>query len=107
MGDPSDAVEKNLIAQTPANVDFLLVSHHGAESSSSAAWLNHVKPDIAVISAGINNPFGHPSAGALKRLTDRGARVLATSTAGALHVWFDPDQQAHLSIKSARDNRTP
>ena len=107
MGDPSDAVEKNLIAQTPANVDFLLVSHHGAESSSSAAWLNHVKPDIAVISAGINNPFGHPSAGVLKRLTDRGARVLATSTAGALHVWFDPDQQAHLSIKSARDNRTP
>ena len=106
MGDPSHDAEKQLIAQTPADVDLLLVSHHGAESSSGAAWLNHVKPKIAVISAGVNNPFGHPSASVLKRLSDRGAQVLATSTGGAFHVWFDPEQQAHLSVKSARDHLT-
>ena len=107
MGDPSHDAEKKLIAQTPADVDLLLVSHHGAESSSGAAWLNHVKPKIAVISAGVNNPFGHPSASVLKRLSDRGARVLTTSTGGAFYVWFNPGQQAHLSIKSAHDHLSP
>ena len=107
MGDPSHDAEKKLIAQTPADVDLLLVSHHGAESSSGAAWLNKVKPKIAVISAGVNNPFGHPSASVLKRLSGRGARVLTTSTGGAFYVWFNPEQQAHLSIKSARDHLTP
>lgn len=107
MGDPSHDAEKKLIAQTPGDVDLLLVSHHGAESSSGAAWLNHVKPKIAVISAGANNPFGHPSASVLKRLSDRGARVLTTSTGGAFYVWFNPGQQAHLSIKSARDHLSP
>ncbi len=107
MGDPSHDAEKKLIAQTPADVDLLLVSHHGAESSSGAAWLNHVKPKIAVISAGVNNPFGHPSVSVLKRLSDRGARVLTTSTGGAFHVWLNPGQQAHLSIKSARDHLSP
>ena len=95
-----------MLARAPKTIKQVACAYY-AMSPFGAAWLNHVKPKIAVISAGVNNPFGHPSASVLKRLSDRGARVLTTSTDGAFYVWFNPEQKAHPSIKSARDHLTP
>ena len=46
----------------------LKVAHHGSESSSCAEFLAEVEPQVAVISVGAGNPFGHPAPGVLERL---------------------------------------
>lgn len=48
--------------------DILLLGHHGSKTSSSLLWLEKVSPDLAIISAGQNNRFGHPSEEVLNRL---------------------------------------
>jgi competence protein ComEC len=49
----------------------LKVGHHGSEGSSSAAFLSVVNPQLAVISVGKDNTFGHPAPATMQRLTDR------------------------------------
>jgi competence protein ComEC len=47
----------------------LKVGHHGSSTSSSPQFLKAVNPQIAVISVGLDNTFGHPDAGTLSRLS--------------------------------------
>lgn len=44
------------------------VAHHGSKSSSIQEFLDNVRPKIALIGVGVNNTFGHPNSGVLKRL---------------------------------------
>ena len=48
----------------------LKVAHHGSDTSSSAAFLAVVDPQLAVISVGADNTFGHPGQETMARLTD-------------------------------------
>lgn len=47
---------------------LLKVGHHGSRTSSTEAWLAAVNPQIAVISCGLNNFYGHPHAETLAKL---------------------------------------
>jgi len=51
-------------------VSVYKVSHHGSDTSSSAAFLAVVDPQLAVISVGADNTFGHPGQETMARLTD-------------------------------------
>ena len=66
--------------------EMLKVAHHGARSASFPGWLNTVKPKIALISAGRNNPFGHPSTKVLQRLSNRGIWALRTDLDGQVSI---------------------
>lgn len=61
-----------------ASVDVLKAGHHGSKNSTSPLWLAYWKPSIAVLSAGLNNRYGHPSGDTMERL--RAARTLAVRT---------------------------
>jgi competence protein ComEC len=66
--------------------DIIKVPHHGGRTSSSTDFIEAVKPDVAVISAGMNNRFGHPHYETLKRYKAAGARVFRTDTDGAVTI---------------------
>ena len=84
-GDAQAAGERWLLRQHVALASALLkVGHHGSNSSSSAAFLAAVHPQVAVISAGRANLYGLPSAAVLARLRAAGARVYRTDRDGAI-----------------------
>ena len=63
------AIMKRLGKQGQSDLPTLLVAgHHGAATSTSAAWLNYVRPTWVVMQAGYRNRYAHPSATVLRRL---------------------------------------
>jgi competence protein ComEC len=70
--DIREEVEFELIWQR-ANLrsTVLKVAHHGSKTSTTSQLLAAVDPEVAVISAGTDNPFGHPSPEVVERLIDR------------------------------------
>lgn len=71
-GDAKAVIEATLLSRglLPA-IDLLKVGHHGSAYSSTPALLDQVRPSVAVISAGLGNPYGHPAAETLERLATR------------------------------------
>jgi competence protein ComEC len=63
--------------------DVLIVPHHGSKTSSTAAFLDAVRPRVAVIQAGYRNRFGHPAPEVLARYRERGIAVVASPQCGA------------------------
>ncbi len=70
--------------------DFLLVPHHGSKTSSSAAFIDAVRPQFALAQAGYRNRFGHPVASVLARYQERSVTVVQSSTCGAA-TWRSDD----------------
>ena len=63
---------------------FYKVAHHGSRYSNSEFILNQLQPDIAVISCGENNSYGHPHTEVLERLRQVGTTVYRTDESGAV-----------------------
>lgn len=64
--------------------DYLKVSHHGSKTGTIPEFLNFVKPEIAVISAGRENRFKHPSPSVVERLKKIGSTIERTDKQGAV-----------------------
>lgn len=91
-GDVSAAMERRLVAEGRiAPATLLVVPHHGSAGSSSGEFLDAVRPDVAIASAGYRSRFGHPAPAAVARYAERGVRFEATPATGALALRFDPD----------------
>jgi len=91
-GDAEKQVERQILAETAPEslaADVLKVGHHGSKNSTTEEFLAAVHPRVAVISAGENNPYGHPSPELLARLEKAGVRVLRTDRDGAVHILTD------------------
>ena len=89
-GDAEAEVEKKLLA-SDANLSstVLKVAHHGSDSSSTADFLKAVQPDIAVISVGQDNTYGHPSTKVINRLQKAKAQILRTDVHGTVVLVSD------------------
>ncbi|MNC52656.1 ComEC family competence protein [compost metagenome] len=70
---------------------MLKVAHHGSRYSSSGEWLHYWSPRLAVISAGKNNVYGHPSPLALERLEETGASIYRTDRQGEIELSVRPE----------------
>lgn len=83
-GDLPENIENYVVGldgeKLHANV--LKLGHHGSRTSSGVAWLSAVHPDIAVISAGKNNRYGHPHKETLERLLVHHIPFARTDTDG-------------------------
>ena len=88
LGDAERDLEFR-IAKDAHDVDVLKVAHHGSATSTTPELLSAVKPKLAVISVGADNPYGHPRAEVLKRLQEAGAVVYRTDVNGATTFYLN------------------
>ena len=86
-GEGEKLVRGRLTDIVPAEgITLLKVAHHGSKNSTDSAFLQIVDPQIALISAGQNNRYGHPHEELLKRLEDCGCVIYRTQESGAVTV---------------------
>ena len=86
-GAPSEAsfnVDGEHSGTAPLRADVLLVPHHGSKTSSSAPWLDAVKPRVALIQAGYRNRYGHPAESVLQRYRERDIALADSAHCGAI-----------------------
>jgi len=91
-GDAEKQVEYTMLAENDPGFlhsDVLKVGHHGSKNSTVPQFLAAVAPQIAVISAGEENPYGHPSPELLERLKGSVARILRTDRDGLVQIYTD------------------
>lgn len=88
-GDLGEEGEALLMRTYPdLKTDILKIGHHGSATSSSESFLDHVKPELALISAGKQNRYGHPDAEILERLELRNIPIFRTDRQGAVHFLY-------------------
>lgn len=91
-GDGENAAEQMALRKgNKLGATVLKVGHHGADTSSSEAFIKKVNPEYAVISVGKNNSYGHPTAEALGALKAVGAVLYRTDMQGDITAVSDGD----------------
>jgi competence protein ComEC len=89
-GDIGAEVERALVSRIPpAPRRILKLAHHGSTTSTAAGWLDGLRPQIAIVSCGRENRYGHPAPGVLERLRERGIEVRRTDVDGMVVVVTD------------------
>lgn len=89
-GDAEDKAENQILQRgLDISSDILKVAHHGSYSSSTISFLREVDQDIAVISCGTGNKYGHPHDTTLKNLKDLGITIYRTDISGDIIIESD------------------
>lgn len=92
-GDADQEVEDEELATRLLNtVEVLKVPHHGSKTGMSQEWLEALKPELAVISVGKKNRYGHPHIQAMELLQHIGAQVKRTDISGTIEVVTDGEK---------------
>lgn len=88
-GDLEEEGEKGLVATYPdLRADVLKVAHHGSNTSSITPFLSAVQPNIAIISVGERNRYGHPHKEVIERFEKMGIEIWRTDKQGAISYVF-------------------
>ncbi len=90
QGDSEEKVEKQIMS-SGANIkaDVIKIGHHGSNTSTSESYLQAVNPQYAIISAGIDNSYGHPSTPIIRRLVNNDVQIFLTSYHGDITISSD------------------
>ena len=90
-GDCEAVCEKALMSDNGVGMKaaILNVGHHGSNAASSLPFLKAVAPETAVISAGVNNQYGHPTKPVLLRLGQVKAKIFRTDHDGSVVIHSD------------------
>lgn len=96
-GDMDEAAEKEVLGletltalrtttPNPSSIDVMKVAHHGSKTSTSAAWLEYWQPEVALISVGASNLYGHPHPTVIDRLNAQQIRIYRTDNQGEVQM---------------------
>ncbi len=90
-GDAPMEIENYLVDTYGSQLDsdVLKLGHHGSKTSTSDAWLDTVTPQYAVVSAGIDNRYGHPHQDVMQRVFKRNIQTSHTGTDGTITFYSD------------------
>lgn len=99
-GDIEAATETRLTELKLEPLDFLKVAHHGSLTSSRWPFLLWYRPQLAVISVGATNRYGHPHPEVVQRFRWLGTQLLYTARHGYVSVEIPP--QGPITCRSAK-----
>ncbi len=89
-GDIGSEVERQIVPHLiAAKTRILKVAHHGSRTSTSQTLLDAWQPDVALISCGRGNPFGHPAPEVIARLQRAGVHIYRTDLDGEITLDTD------------------
>lgn len=89
-GDIEHEAEQLLMSKSKVPMSSILkIAHHGSPTSSGKEFLDHVRPKVAVISAGRHNPLNLPHRSVLDKLKRKGIRIFRTDKEGGIRVVAD------------------
>ena len=89
-GDADIAIlDDQLATGLLSDVDVLKVAHHGSKFGTTSSWLSVVRPELAVVSVGKNNRYGHPTAETVGLLESLGIKLLRTDLEGEIQIVSD------------------
>jgi len=86
MGDAPKEIEKELIKKYELSTDILKIGHHGSNTSSDKSFLASLNPKYAIISAGRNNRYNHPSKETINNLNSLKINYFTTQEQGTIKV---------------------
>jgi competence protein ComEC len=104
-GDAEEQTEHRLLSKE-ANVEaqVLKVSHHGSKYATSGDFLKRVKPQMAIVSCGEWNRYGHPSQAVLDRLREANAelKLYRTDLQGEISL-TTRGREGDISVKTSKE----
>jgi len=92
-GDAEDIENQAMLGHGfDVQATVLKLGHHGSRSSTDEAWLRAVKPQLGIISAGLDNSYGHPHPEVIAALNSLGIQYIRTDEHGTITVRTDGTQ---------------
>lgn len=90
MGDAEEENEKEILHSFKLNnINFIKIGHHGSNSSSSLEFIKKISPDIAAISCGYKNQYGHPHREVINNLKQNHVSIYRTDRIGDIVFYSD------------------
>lgn len=90
MGDAPKSIERDIIKKyNNLKIDVLKVGHHGSNTSSDEEFLKKINPKLAIISAGRNNRYNHPSFETIETLEKLRIKYYNTQNSGTIIFQFN------------------
>jgi competence protein ComEC len=109
-GDAEDQTEHRLMTkELDLQSKVIKISHHGSKYASTADFLNRVKPEVAIVSCGAWNRYGHPNQGVLDRLKAANVKLYRTDLQGEITITTrgkDGDMQIKTAKETTEDSWT-
>ena len=104
-GDAGIPTEESMIhSGLPLESQVLKVAHHGSPHGTGNAFLDRVRPEVAIISVGAGNMYHFPAAETISRLKNAGALIFRTDTGGSTVVRTDG---MTFSVETAKNGMYP
>jgi competence ComEA-like helix-hairpin-helix protein len=107
-GDAAAAAETDMLEKDQlSRCQILKLGHHGSISSSCMKLLQRVKPEVAIVSCGRNNPYGHPGQEMLDRLKSVDCEWYRTDERGDIRIEADGKKYMVVSLKEDPESVAP
>ena len=100
--------EEEAAPVAPGPLDVLKVAHHGSEDAGLPSLLGSADPELAVVSVGEGNSYGHPTEGTMDELEEAGTETLRTDEDGTISIVVDRRwlQRGNRQLSAARPRKS-
>ena len=103
-GDAETQTEHRLLTkELDLQAKVFKIAHHGSKYASSADFLGRVKPEIAIVSCGAWNRYGHPAQSVLDRLRAANVKLYRTDLQGEITI-TTRGKENEITINTAKES---
>lgn len=105
-GDAEEQTEHQMLTKDLSlKAKILKVAHHGSKYATAQDFLDRVKPDVAIISSGEWNRYGHPSQIVLDRLKSMNTKIFRTDLQGEITITTRGKENDYV-VKTAKETKS-